>query len=120
MYSVEIVFDRDKIVYHFLHLFCLFFSYLFWADAGPQPKIERSDLIGGGRSIITWAGLIKPTSLCIDQSTDKLFWTDTLRGTIEYSDFYGLQRSILISNSQQDYYGIAVFRVCLSLLYILF
>lgn len=96
---------------YYCYIYFVLYSYLFWADAGPQPKIERSDLIGGGRKIIMWAGLIAPTSLCIDQSSGKLYWTDPKRGTVEYSDLEGQNRNILISNPEKDFYGIAVFKV---------
>ncbi|XP_053404897.1 low-density lipoprotein receptor-related protein-like [Mercenaria mercenaria] len=84
--------------------------FLFWTDTGSTRKIERSDLIGGKRKIIIWHSLITPTTLCIDQSVDRLYWSDPARGTIEYSDFDGNGRKILLSDPNVDYYGIAVFQ----------
>ncbi|XP_052783950.1 uncharacterized protein LOC128219862 [Mya arenaria] len=83
--------------------------YLFWADAGKHPKIERSDMTGNGRIVIVWQGLITPRALAIDNQGDKLFWTDEDRETIEFCNFDGTGRNILISNGLQ-YYGIDVYQ----------
>ena len=50
---------------------CFIFSYLFWADAGDTPKIDRSDPIGGSRTVLVWQGLVTPTCLSIDNQTDR-------------------------------------------------
>ncbi|WAR27307.1 LRP4-like protein, partial [Mya arenaria] len=84
-------------------------GYLFWADAGKHPKIERSDMTGNGRIVIVWQGLITPRALAIDNQGDKLFWTDEDRETIEFCNFDGTGRNILISNGLQ-YYGIDVYQ----------
>lgn len=87
------------------------FSYLFWADKSGSPKIERSDLIGEHRTIVIWQGMISPTTLCIDMTSDRLYWSDPGRGTVEYSDLDGNGRTILMSDPDLNYYGIAIFQV---------
>ncbi|XP_060593844.1 low-density lipoprotein receptor-related protein 4-like isoform X2 [Ruditapes philippinarum] len=84
--------------------------FLFWTDTGHTPKIERSNLIGQERKTIIWQSIITPTTLCIDQSAERLYWSDPERRTIEYSDFDGNGRRILVSHPELNYYGIAVFR----------
>ncbi|KAL3848554.1 hypothetical protein ACJMK2_019405 [Sinanodonta woodiana] len=85
-------------------------GYLFWTDTGKIPKIERSSLNGANRKLLTWQGLIRPTSLCIDYQKNLLYWTDYARGTVEYTDIHGSGRKILISNVGSRFYGIDIFQ----------
>ncbi|KAL4219821.1 Low-density lipoprotein receptor-related protein 4 [Mactra antiquata] len=84
--------------------------YLFWADKGGSPQIERSNMVGKERRVIIWQGLITPTTLCIDITSERLYWSDPGRGTIEYSNFNGDDRTILRSDPGVHYYGIAIFQ----------
>ncbi|XP_052784567.1 low-density lipoprotein receptor-related protein 4-like [Mya arenaria] len=86
--------------------------YLFWADAGKRPKIERSDLTGNNRSVIIWQSLITPRALAIHQhgNGDKLFWTDEDRGTIEFCNLDGTGRNILISIDLFRFFGLDIFQ----------
>ncbi|WAR27297.1 LRP4-like protein, partial [Mya arenaria] len=86
--------------------------YLFWADAGKRPKIERSDLTGNKRRVIIWQSLITPRALAIHQhdNGDKLFWTDEDRGTIEFCNLDGTGRNILISVNSLRFFGLDIFK----------
>ncbi|KAK3594169.1 hypothetical protein CHS0354_013660 [Potamilus streckersoni] len=84
-------------------------GYLFWTDTGKIPKIERSSLTGEDRKLLTWQGVIRPTSLCIDYFVKRLYWTDPGRGTVEYSDLHGNGRNILVSSPGSSFYGIDIF-----------
>ncbi|KAL3848553.1 hypothetical protein ACJMK2_019404 [Sinanodonta woodiana] len=94
-------------------------GYLFWTDTGKIPKIERSSLNGANRKLLTWQGVIRPTSLCIDYQTNLLYWTDYARGTVEYTDIHGSGRKILISNVVSRFYGIDIFQDKLFVSYLL-
>ncbi|KAK3586652.1 hypothetical protein CHS0354_024257 [Potamilus streckersoni] len=85
-------------------------GYLFWTDTGKIPKIERSSLTGKDRKLLVWQGVIWPTSLCIDYSNNRLYWTDPGRGTVECSDLHGNGRNIMVYNPESSFYGIDIFQ----------
>ncbi|KAL8598847.1 hypothetical protein ACOMHN_015426 [Nucella lapillus] len=70
---------------------------LFWSDHGATPKIESSDLLGMDRSVLVWRGLAKPTAMCVDHTTLRLYWVDEIKGTVESCDLEGKGRRIVIS-----------------------
>jgi len=74
-----------NIVYH-----CC--SYLFWSDGtGSDAKIERSDLSGNNRTVLVSSaqGLVSPTTLVIDFSSQKLYWLDSAAQKIGHVNFDG-------------------------------
>lgn len=107
----RIWYELDVVLHGYFLSEFLVCSYLFWADAGVVPKIERSDMTGGNRTLLIWHSLIHPTALCIDQIDSRMYWSDTERGTIEYTDLDGLARGILTSDPNRGFYGIAIFQV---------
>ena len=99
----------------------MYYRFLFWSDIGDQVKIERSDLLGETRTLIVWKGLLRPSVLTldidhIDPSKDILYWSDQVRGTVEFSALDGSNRKILIARENTAYFGLAVFRVRFPLL----
>ena len=75
------------------------YSYLFWSDGtGSNAKIERSDLSGNNRTVLVTSaqGLVSPTTLVVDFSTQKLYWLDLGAQKIGHVNFDGSQRSINI------------------------
>jgi len=111
-YSLFVCSFFNPLIFNYQFLFVHYvYSYLFWADSGRQPKIERSDLAGGSRTLIASHSLIRPTTLCIDIVTDRLYWSDPGRGTIEFSNLHGGERGILASDPQRPFHGIAILQV---------
>ena len=51
-------------------------SYLFWTDR-ILCVVERSSLDGKNRMLIASNGLVNPTALCLDMTTDDLYWLDS-------------------------------------------
>ncbi|XP_052217150.1 low-density lipoprotein receptor-related protein 4-like isoform X2 [Dreissena polymorpha] len=84
--------------------------FLFWADAGSSPKIERSNLMGLQRKVIVYQSLLTPRALAIDHAYERLYWTDEARGTVESCDMEGSGRSVLLSKPGWAMYGIAVYQ----------
>ena len=71
-----------------------FYSYLFWSDGGgnySNAKIERSDLAGNDRTVLLSSaqGLVSPTALVVDFSSQKLYWLDSAAEKIGYVSFDG-------------------------------
>ena len=83
--EVTVVHLSDIIVYH-----C--YSYLFWSDGtGSDAKIERSDFSGNSRTVLVSSaqGLVSPTTLVVDFSSQKLYWLDSAVEKIGHVNFDG-------------------------------
>ena len=75
---------------------------LFWSTGRKKRdvrlgKIYALNLIDGNSKILH-SGLGYPTEIAINWITRKLYWSDTILKTIEYSDLDGANRQILLSN----------------------
>jgi len=69
-------------------------SYLFWSDGtNGNAKIERSDLSGRSRTVLVSSaqGLVSPTTLVVDFSSQKLYWLDSAAEKIGHVNFDGSQ-----------------------------
>nr|XP_002737326.1 PREDICTED: low-density lipoprotein receptor-related protein 4-like [Saccoglossus kowalevskii] len=84
-------------------------KYLFWADSGSVPRIERSGLSGRQRKNLASAGLVRPTSVTIDFSKQRVYWVDSGQFVVFSSDYDGNgKQSVYGANS--DVAGIAIFQ----------
>lgn len=50
--------------------------FLFWADYGQNPKIERALLDGTNRTVLVSSGIITPRGLALDWKTGYVYWVD--------------------------------------------
>lgn len=50
--------------------------YLFWADYGQSPKIERSFLDCTNRTVLVSEGIVTPRGLAVDHSNRYVYWVD--------------------------------------------
>ncbi|CAI4230259.1 unnamed protein product [Auanema sp. JU1783] len=50
--------------------------YLYWADQGQKPTIQRSYLDGSHREVVVSEGLGEPSSLSVDVNSRMIYWTD--------------------------------------------
>ncbi|NWU34611.1 LRP2 protein, partial [Hylia prasina] len=50
--------------------------YLFWADYGQNPKIERAFLDCTNRTVLVSEGIVTPRGLAIDHSNGYVYWVD--------------------------------------------
>uniref|UniRef100_A0AC35G4G5 EGF-like domain-containing protein n=1 Tax=Panagrolaimus sp. PS1159 TaxID=55785 RepID=A0AC35G4G5_9BILA len=50
--------------------------YIYWADQGQKPSIQRAYLDGSHKQVIVHEGLKQPTDLSIDPNSHMLYWTD--------------------------------------------
>ena len=66
-----------------LHNYFFHFRYLYWADYGITPQIERSLLDGSNRSAIVKTGIMYPRGISIDYSTGHVYWVDTVIDAIQ-------------------------------------
>ncbi|XP_077472512.1 low-density lipoprotein receptor-related protein 2a isoform X9 [Stigmatopora argus] len=84
--------------------------YLFWADYGQNPKIERSLLDGTNRTILVSSGIITPRGLALDQETGYVYWVDDSLDMIARVSPKGGETEVVRFGSRYPTpYGIAVF-----------
>lgn len=84
---------------------------LFWCDAGQNPKIERSDLLGGNRQVLIANGVWKPISLWLDAGDNRLYWLDGLLNQVSSADLNGLNRDLTLQLDEATYKGITLSNV---------
>jgi low density lipoprotein-related protein 2 len=82
--------------------------YLYWADYGQTPKIERSLLDGTNRTTLVRTGIMYPRGLSIDAATGHVFWVDTVVDAIQRISFSGGDRQFVRTNLPNPF-GVAVF-----------
>jgi len=90
------------------------YSYLFWSDgAGINAKIERSDLSGNSRTVLVSStqGLVSPTTLVVDFSSQKLYWLDSAAEKIGHVNFDGSEPFTLTLSLLSQVSAMTVYRV---------
>lgn len=95
----DIVVDPIGLLVHFVRAFLIISSlggYMYWSDWGDKPKIERADMDGKNRLIIASTNLTWPNGLAVDHSTGKIYWTDAGSNAIEFANFDGSDRRVLL------------------------
>lgn len=69
---------------------------MYWSEWGERPKIERSNMDGTNRFVIASTNLTWPNGLAVDHTAGKIYWTDAGSRTIEFANFDGSSRKILL------------------------
>lgn len=84
--------------------------FLFWADYGQNPKIERALLDGTNRTVLVSSGIITPRGLALDRSTGYVYWVDDSLDMIARVNPHGGETEIVRYGSRYPTpYGITVF-----------
>ncbi|CAB1312135.1 unnamed protein product, partial [Coregonus sp. 'balchen'] len=84
--------------------------FLFWADGGQNPKIERAQLDGANRTLLASESLASPRGLTVDYTNDFLYWTDDVLDMISRMAPDGTQREIVRYGSRYPApYGLSIF-----------
>uniref|UniRef100_A0A8C9SXP4 Low-density lipoprotein receptor-related protein 2 n=1 Tax=Scleropages formosus TaxID=113540 RepID=A0A8C9SXP4_SCLFO len=84
--------------------------YLFWADYGQNPKIERAFLDGTNRTVLVSSGIITPRGLALDYQTGYVYWVDDSLDMIARVHSEGGETQIVRYGSRYPTpYGITVF-----------
>ncbi|XP_072178783.1 uncharacterized protein [Diadema setosum] len=85
---------------------------MFWADAGSQPKMERSNLDGRSRSKLVTTDILRPYGITIDHETNLVYWVDAdpSNNRVEVCDFNGNNRRRLFeTNGDNRFHDVALF-----------
>eukprot|EP00088_Acartia_fossae_P028899 TRINITY_DN296_c0_g1_i2.p1 TRINITY_DN296_c0_g1~~TRINITY_DN296_c0_g1_i2.p1 ORF type:complete len:1146 (-),score=231.79 TRINITY_DN296_c0_g1_i2:150-3587(-) len=69
---------------------------LFVTEWGSQPRIVRMQLDGRGRSNLITRDLVWPNGVFVDESTNRIFWTDAGLNVIESATIDGGDRRLVI------------------------
>lgn len=84
--------------------------FLFWADYGQNPKIERALLDGTNRTVLVSSGIMTPRGLALDWKTGYVYWVDDSLDMIARVSPQGGETEIVRYGSRYPTpYGIAVF-----------
>ncbi|KAI4873047.1 hypothetical protein NFI96_006125 [Prochilodus magdalenae] len=84
--------------------------YLFWADYGQNPKIERAFLDGSNRTVLVSSGIITPRGLALDHRNGYIYWVDDSLDMIARVHPDGGETEIVRFGSRYPTpYGITVF-----------
>lgn len=69
---------------------------MFWSDWGEVPKIERAAMDGSDRAVVVSTQIGEPFGITVDYSTQRVYWTDNDEDRIEFSDYFGAGRSVVV------------------------
>ena len=86
-------------VYRGMVLICMkcYCRLMFWTDWGEIPKIERASMDGTNRNVIVNTQLGEPYGITIDYINQRIYWTDNNEDRIEFSDYFGNGRTVLVT-----------------------
>lgn len=76
----------------------MFYRFLYWCDRGQRTRISRSLLNGENVTFLVTTQIIRPESITIDYLTDDVYWSDTMRDTVEAISWDGSNRRIIARN----------------------
>uniref|UniRef100_A0AAQ4RSN1 EGF-like domain-containing protein n=1 Tax=Gasterosteus aculeatus aculeatus TaxID=481459 RepID=A0AAQ4RSN1_GASAC len=83
-------------------------GFMYWTDWGANPKIERAGMDASSRIVIISSNLTWPNGLAIDYETRRLYWADAGMKTIEFGNFDGSDRRVLIGSQLPHPFGLTV------------
>ncbi|XP_052719172.1 low-density lipoprotein receptor-related protein 4-like [Crassostrea angulata] len=75
-------------------------GYLFYTDTGDAPYIGRSSMDGTFKEAIVATKIRQVNGLAIDYTSKRLYWSDGVQDVIEYCDFDGKNRHVLLKDEQ--------------------
>ncbi|XP_057187146.1 low-density lipoprotein receptor-related protein 4 isoform X1 [Triplophysa rosa] len=83
-------------------------GFMYWTDWGANPKIERAGMDASERTVIISTNLTWPNGLAIDYQTQRLYWADASVKTIEFGNFDGSGRQVLIGSQLLHPFGLTL------------
>jgi len=81
---------------------------LFVTEWGSLPMVVQMNLDGSGRREIVKTDIKWPNGIAVDETTNRLYWADAERNTIESATVDGADRRLIIEDVHHPF-GVAVF-----------
>ncbi|XP_039297964.1 low-density lipoprotein receptor-related protein 1 [Nilaparvata lugens] len=72
---------------------------MFWIDGGQFPRISRTALDGSNRALLLNATNLGVNDIALDVLGQKLYWTDSYTQSIEWMNYDGSMREVLLHGS---------------------
>lgn len=98
-----IVCTKISFVSNHTHIF-IDFRILIWSEVGKNPAIMKSQLDGKVKSLLINNDIQHPSSIAVDEPTDRLYWLDSVLDRIESIQLDGSDRQVLDSVLYTRYY----------------
>ncbi|XP_069676734.1 low-density lipoprotein receptor-related protein 1 isoform X1 [Periplaneta americana] len=74
-------------------------GFLFWSDAGKEPRLERSRLDGSQRFVLVNDTGNSINDIALDYENQKLYWCDSRTNRIERINYDGSDREVLLEQT---------------------
>lgn len=81
---------------------------LFVTEWGRNPQIVRMNMDGSAQKSLINTNIVWPNGIAVDESMDRIYWTDAHRDTIESAKIDGSDRRLVVSDVFHPF-GVAVF-----------
>ena len=84
---------------------------MFWTDWGEVAKVERASMDGKQRIVLIATGLGEPYGITVDYGPQRIYWADNDEDRIEFSDYSGGGRTIVVSAADGvvDPFGVTLY-----------
>ncbi|XP_038049226.1 prolow-density lipoprotein receptor-related protein 1-like [Patiria miniata] len=82
---------------------------IYWTDWGQQPYIGRASMDGTSTIHLVEDHLRWPNGLTIDYTTDRVFWADAHLDRIEFVEWDGRNRQVVIDDNIPHIFAISLF-----------
>ncbi|ESO82185.1 hypothetical protein LOTGIDRAFT_170222, partial [Lottia gigantea] len=82
--------------------------YIYWADYGQHPKIERANLDGSNRTTLVSNGISFPRDIAVDIITHDVYWVDSVVDALQSISYNGENRQYIKINLPNPF-GVAVY-----------
>ena len=86
----------------------LFHRLLFWTNIGRTQTIQSSNLDGSSKKAVYSSGFGNLGPIAVDAESRKIFWADLELRRIEYGDFDGSRRQVLVDGQVAEVASLAV------------
>ncbi|KDR21144.1 hypothetical protein L798_04073, partial [Zootermopsis nevadensis] len=85
-------------------------GFLFWSDAGKEPRLERARLDGSQRLVLVNDTGNSINDIALDYENQKLYWCDSRSNRIERISYDGSDREVLLEQSLDNPRAITLYQ----------
>ena len=81
---------------------------MFWSAWANPSTIQTASMDGSAGSTLHQDGMIQPNNIALDIPSQVIYWTDGALSNIQYSNYSGLNRGVLIQLPSSYIFGISL------------